>query len=92
MTADWAKVVADRRTTTAAIAAMSRLVQSGVRDRDIRKTAWATTATVATFNPWTQPASATSTGPVTSANTTSATADGSVNPSHAASPPSIPAR
>ncbi len=42
--------------TAAATTARSRLGQSGVSVRAINQTAWATTATAASFRPWTQPA------------------------------------
>ena len=56
------------------------------------RTACATTATAASFRPWTQPAAERSAGPVSRPSNTSAMAEGSVNPSHAATPPSMPAR
>ena len=66
--------------------------QSGASDAVSAQTAWATTATAASFRPWTQPAVDRSVEAVSNARTTNATADGSVNPSHEATPPSGPAR
>ena len=66
--------------------------QSGASDPASTYTAWATIATAASLSPWTQPAEARSPDDATRANATSTTADGSVNPSHAATPPAHPAR
>ena len=58
----------------------------------IDQTACATTATAASLSPWTQPAPERSAVAATRPRTVRAMADGSVKPSHAASPPARPAR
>jgi hypothetical protein len=55
-------------------------------------TASATTGTATSSSPWIQPASLRSADPTASASAVIATADGSVKPSQAASPPNLPAR
>ena len=66
--------------------------RSGASARAIPQTAKATTATAATLSPCNQPASATSSTRRPYAKATSAMAEGNVNPSHAATPPSRPPR
>ncbi len=78
--------------TAAAAIATTRRGQSGDRLRDIVQTACATTATAASFSPWTQPACERSVDAATMPSSASVTAEGRVNPIHAASPPSFPAR
>ena len=92
MIATCANGVAHARATAAATSATPRRGQSGVSVPAMTQTAWATTATAATFSPCTQPAPDRSVETATSPSTVKATADGSVNPSHAATPPAIPAR
>jgi hypothetical protein len=78
--------------TTAATTAMLARPRSGVSVRAMPQTAFATTATAATFKPWSQPASATPVASMTTAKSTSANAEGSVKPTHESTPPSRPAR
>lgn len=66
--------------------------RSGASERAMPQTALATTATAATFSPWSQPASATPSRWRPNANATRAMAEGSVNPSQAAMAPGSPAR
>ena len=84
--------VAQASATAAATTARARRGQSGASAPAITQTACATTATAATFRPWTQPAPDRSVDAANSPSAVSATADGSVNPSQAATPPAIPAR
>ena len=92
MIATCEKGVAQASATAAAASATIRRGQSGVRLPAIDQTACATTATAASLRPWTQPAPDRSVVAATRPKMVSATADGSVNPSHAATPPSMPAR
>lgn len=72
---------------------MVALRRSGVSVRAMPSTACATTAAAAACSPSSHPAPARSGVPETSrANATSSTADGRVNPHHAARSPSSPAR
>ena len=78
--------------TAARIASPAR-GRSGHSDLAIPHTAWATTATAATFNPWTAPEAATSLQRVMPyANAISAMAEGSVKPIQAINAPGQPAR
>ena len=67
-------------------------MRSGQRFRAMPQTACATTATATTFSPCSQGASATASVVTPYAKSTSTMADGSVNPTHAATPPRSPAR
>ena len=84
-----------RTSNTIAATTMARLARglSGQRFTPMPHTAFATTATAATFSPFSQPAPLTS--PICArpmANSVSAMAEGSVKPSQATKPPSTPAR
>ncbi|MCY1535343.1 hypothetical protein D9M68_707440 [compost metagenome] len=80
-------------TNSAATMATPARNRSGHSDFAMPHTACATTATATTFSPCTAPDWARSAHCVTpAAKRMSATADGSVNPSHAASAPPQPAR
>ncbi len=92
MIATCEKGVVQARATIVAASATARRDQSGASAPAMPQTAWATTATAASLRPWTQPASARSAEAVSRPIAVSAMADGRVNPSHAASPPSMPAR
>ncbi len=92
MIATCANGVVQASATPAAARATARRGQSGARLPAMIQTAWATTATAANCRPWTQPAPAMSAEAATRPSAIRATADGSVNPSHAATPPAIPAR
>ena len=92
ITTTCAPAVRDASATVAATIASETRGRSGARLRAIPHTAWATTATATTFSPCSHPASATPSDCTPYANASIATADGNVNPSHAATPPSKPAR
>lgn len=93
MTATCAAGPGTSSTTTAAAAAMVARRRSGVSERAMPSTACATTAAAAACSPSSHPAPARSGVPETSrANATSSTADGRVNPHHAARSPGSPAR
>lgn len=92
MIATWVKGVAQASAIAAATSATIRRGQSGARLRAIDHTASATTETAASLRPWIQPAPAMSVPAANSPNSVSTTADGSVNPTHAATPPTRPAR
>ena len=92
ITSTWAAAPPQASTTAAAATAMARRITPRASVRPICQTAVATTATAASSRPCTQPSPATSPPPTPDANATSSTADGRVKPSHAARPPSGPAR
>src|SRR5687768_5430949 len=91
MTPICASVPGAHETTTAAAIATLALERSGHRFLPMPQSACATTATATTFNPCNQAASAPPpTVVITSANSTSATAEGKVKPSQEASAPGNP--
>ena len=80
MIATW---VAGEATASAAMAAVTTMIEratSGASVRHMTSTAWATTATAASLSPRTQPASVRSADSVSSAKATRMIADGRVNP------------
>ncbi len=80
-------------TMSAATAVIEALSRSGQSVRAMPQTAWATIATATSLSPCNNPVPI---GPLSElaayANNRSATAEGSVNPAQAASPPRYPAR
>ena len=87
ITTTWSRDVGAISITITAATARIHAGMSTMIVRAMTKTACATIATAASFNPSTQPAVAKSTFVLNRANAVRASADGSVNPSHAASPP-----
>src|SRR5688572_31407989 len=76
----------------AAASAIGARSASHARPRAMLHTARATTATATRLSPWIQPAAGSASWSTNSAKRTSATAEGSVKPSHAATAPTGPAR
>ena len=91
-TSDGIQTVGTDRTATADARATNARSHPTHRTRAICTTAWATTATAATFNPATIPEGTTTPLPTARPAPMSRTADGSVKPSHARSEPPMPAR
>src|SRR5262249_42584263 len=92
ITSTWETGLGDASTASAARIASDARARSAARFRAMPHTAWATTATATTLSPCSHPTSASPAVRRPYAKTTRAAADGSVNPSHAATPPSSPAR
>jgi len=92
ITSTWPHAPGHAVTTTAATTAIVARSRSGQSARAIPHTACATTATAAILSPRSQPALERSRPRIDRAKSTRRIADGSVKPSHAASPPARPAR
>ena len=92
MTATCTSALGTTRSAHAAPIAIAARNLPEARPGAMPQSAFATTATAATFSPCSQPASATSNVARPYANSTIASAEGSVKPIHARRPPSHPAR